>query len=247
MSILEGCRGWTAVSQVEAGVLKLGSREDPSITVVVDCECKRTSGFPMERFKSRALLLQDHYPLRLAALLVVNLPPEMRGVAYEVIKVKVLVFECRLLFIEFLEWTKGASQESGESLKSHAGAWLEQVLSPVTQKKVHLKGPHQYMGLLVEHLGTAENIPSFLGGSCRCVVCNNTGIAKLERQAREIDTRQGQLEAVDRSLEEGPDAEYETTDQSYTSMLRLFILGFLMFWIMVAMVAGHSTPKPPHI
>lgn len=130
------------------------------------------------------------------------------------------------------------------------GAWLKQVLSPVTQKKVHLKGPHRYMGLLVEHLGTAENIPSFLGGSCRCVVCNNTGIPKVERQhfvAREIASRQGQLEAVDRSLEEGPDAEYETTEQSYTSMLRLFILGFLMLWILVAMVAGHSLPKPPHI
>lgn len=102
MSILDGCRGWTAVSQVEAGVLKLGSREDPSITVLVDCECKRTSGFPMERFKSRALLLQDHYPLRLAALLVVNLPPEMRGVAHEVIKVTALALGYRLLSIECL-------------------------------------------------------------------------------------------------------------------------------------------------
>jgi hypothetical protein len=81
------------VSQVEAGVLKLViDKDDPTITVVMDCECENTVGFPLERLKSRIRLLQDHYPCRLASLLVVNLPPEMRGFAQEVLQVRYLNF-----------------------------------------------------------------------------------------------------------------------------------------------------------
>lgn len=65
-------------------------KDDPTITVVMDCECENTVGFPLERLKSRIRLLQDHYPCRLASLLVVNLPPEMRGFAQEVLKVHTL-------------------------------------------------------------------------------------------------------------------------------------------------------------
>ena len=76
------------MSQVEAGVLKLVvNKDDPTITVVVDCECENPLGFPLERLKARIRLLQDHYPGRLAVLLVVNLPPEMRGFALEVLQV----------------------------------------------------------------------------------------------------------------------------------------------------------------
>lgn len=84
------------MSQVEAGVLKLvADKDDPTITVVMDCECENTVGFPLERLKSRIRLLQDHYPCRLASLLVVNLPPEMRGLAQEVLQVH-LIFDTLL-------------------------------------------------------------------------------------------------------------------------------------------------------
>lgn len=73
-------------------------KDDPTITVVMDCECENTVGFPLERLKSRIRLLQDHYPCRLASLLVVNLPPEMRGFAQEVLKVHCLFLFSMLSF-----------------------------------------------------------------------------------------------------------------------------------------------------
>lgn len=77
-------------------------KDDPTITVILDCECENTVGFPIERLKSRVRLLQDHYPCRLASLLVVNLPPEMRGYTQEVLKVSSLSMDlpCKTLLQE---------------------------------------------------------------------------------------------------------------------------------------------------
>lgn len=77
-------------------------KDDPTITVVMDCECENTVGFPLERLKSRIRLLQDHFPCRLASLLVVNLPPEMRGFAQEVLQVQCLFIFPMLLFTSLL-------------------------------------------------------------------------------------------------------------------------------------------------
>ncbi|KAG0558512.1 hypothetical protein M758_10G031400 [Ceratodon purpureus] len=197
------------VSQVEAGVLKLVvDKDDPTITVVMDCECENTVGFPLERLKSRIRLLQDHYPCRLASLLVVNLPPEMRGFAQEVL----------------------------------------QILSPVTQKKVHLKGYRRYMGLLAVQLGPGENVPPFLGGRCKCQICSSKVISEEEQRRileRQAEARQRELEDAGRAMEIVSSRDPLSAEQSYTSTLRLLILGFVIIWIMVAMVAGHGSPKSP--
>jgi len=193
------------VSQVEAGVLKLVvNKDDPTITVVMDCECENPLGFPLERLKARIRLLQDHYPGRLAVLLVVNLPPEMRGFALEVL----------------------------------------QIASPVTQKKVHLKGYRRYMGLLAMHLGASGGIPPFLGGTCACQICSTKVISEdehhkiLERQA---ESRQRELEDAGRASQEvDSNKDLLSTEQSHMSTLRLLIVGCIIIWIMVAMVAGRT-------
>lgn len=66
------------VSQVEFGVLNLLDVEHPQLTVLMDCHGLSPFGFPVQTFRSCAVLLQDHYPNRLGCLLVVRLPSVAR-------------------------------------------------------------------------------------------------------------------------------------------------------------------------
>ncbi|KAH9325338.1 hypothetical protein KI387_005516, partial [Taxus chinensis] len=75
------------VSQVEYGVLHLLNLEDPRITVVMDCEGISTFGFPMQMVKSCSVLVQNHYPTRLAALYITNLSPFVRVIAQAIIQI----------------------------------------------------------------------------------------------------------------------------------------------------------------
>lgn len=75
------------VSQVEYGVLHLLNLEDQRITVLMDCEGIPAFGFPVQMMKSCSILVQLHYPTRLASLLVVNLSPVVRVIAKAVIQV----------------------------------------------------------------------------------------------------------------------------------------------------------------
>uniref|UniRef100_A0A7I4EJ63 CRAL-TRIO domain-containing protein n=1 Tax=Physcomitrium patens TaxID=3218 RepID=A0A7I4EJ63_PHYPA len=171
------------VSQVEAGVLKLVvDKDDPTITVIMDCECENTLRFPMERLKSRIRLLQDHYPCRLATLLVVNLPPEMRGFAQEVF----------------------------------------QIQNPVTQTKVHLNGYRRYMGLIAQHLGASENVPPFLGGTCKCQICSNKVLSDEDQRIilkRQAEARQWELEDANRARELDLCRDISSSEQPYMSLV----------------------------
>ncbi|CAO2826123.1 unnamed protein product [Amaranthus hypochondriacus] len=69
------------VSQMEYGILHLVKAEDPLVTVLMDCEGLSPFGFPLHSMRSCAILLQDHYPNRLAALYVVRLPSIARVIA----------------------------------------------------------------------------------------------------------------------------------------------------------------------
>ncbi|KAF3794083.1 Phosphatidylinositol/phosphatidylcholine transfer protein [Nymphaea thermarum] len=69
------------VSQVEYGIMNLVNKDDPRITVVLDCERISALRFPMKMMKYCSTLMQDHYPNRLASLLVIRLPPVVRLLA----------------------------------------------------------------------------------------------------------------------------------------------------------------------
>lgn len=75
------------VSQIEYGILNLVPRDDPRVTVLVDCEGLSPLRFPMKMMISCSTLMQDHYPNNLATCLVIRLPPIVRVLAQTVIQV----------------------------------------------------------------------------------------------------------------------------------------------------------------
>jgi hypothetical protein len=114
----------------------------------------------------------------------------------------------------------------------------------VTQKKVHLKGYRRYMGLLAMHLGASGGIPPFLGGTCACQICSTKVISEDEQHKileRQAESRQRELEDAGRASQEvDSNKDLLSTEQSHMSTLRLLIVGCIIIWIMVAMVAGRT-------
>ncbi|KAI3507773.1 hypothetical protein L1887_22767 [Cichorium endivia] len=74
------------VSQVEHGILHLVNKENPEITVLVDCE-GLSIRFPLQLLRSCCAILQENYPGRLGCLFVIRLPPVVRVIAQTFIQV----------------------------------------------------------------------------------------------------------------------------------------------------------------
>ncbi|KAK8596375.1 hypothetical protein V6N13_001003 [Hibiscus sabdariffa] len=112
-----------------------------------------------------------------------------------------------------------------------------QVLKPVTRKKLKIGG-EMYRKVLLENLQT---LPSYLGGDCRCTKCLNI-VHDMRRP------RTDQLNKIhangDASGSEDPstlDLVYEDDiDQSSScfQVLRTAIIGLLMLWVLIAIMAG---------
>jgi len=75
------------VSQVEHGLRNKVLKDDARLTVVMDCQGTSVFGFPLNMVKSCSVLVQEHYPTRLAALFVINLPPVVQVLANAVLQV----------------------------------------------------------------------------------------------------------------------------------------------------------------
>ncbi|PKA48550.1 hypothetical protein AXF42_Ash017449 [Apostasia shenzhenica] len=75
------------VSQIEHGLLSFIDDEVQQITVLIDCERLSPFKFPMNMLKSCSTLVQDHYPNRLGALLILRLPSLVRVLAQTFIQV----------------------------------------------------------------------------------------------------------------------------------------------------------------
>lgn len=75
------------VSQVEHRLRNKMPKDDPRLTVVMDCRGTSAFGFPLNLIKSCSVLVQEHYPTRLAALFVINLPPIVQVLANAVLQV----------------------------------------------------------------------------------------------------------------------------------------------------------------
>ncbi|OAY51791.1 protein real-time [Manihot esculenta] len=75
------------ISQVEHGVLHLVDKDNPQITVLVDCDGISPLRLPMQIVRSCSSLLQDNFPNRLGHLLVIRLPPVVRVIAQTFIQV----------------------------------------------------------------------------------------------------------------------------------------------------------------
>lgn len=75
------------ISQVEYGVLHFVDRENPQITVLVDCEGLSPLRIPMQILRSCSSILQDHFPNRLGCLFVIRLPAIARVIAQTFLQV----------------------------------------------------------------------------------------------------------------------------------------------------------------
>ncbi|KAI7983151.1 hypothetical protein LOK49_LG15G01436 [Camellia lanceoleosa] len=73
------------VSQVEHGILHLVDRENPQITVLVDCEGMSRLRFPTQIMRSCFAIFQDHFPNRLGFLFAIRLPPDVRKLLHKLL------------------------------------------------------------------------------------------------------------------------------------------------------------------
>jgi hypothetical protein len=76
-----------AVSQVEYGVLNMTKEDDACLTVIMDCEGVSHVGFPLHMTKCCCVLVQDHFPMRLASLFLINLHPVLHQLANDIMEV----------------------------------------------------------------------------------------------------------------------------------------------------------------
>jgi len=76
-----------AVSQVEYGVLNMTKEDDARLTVIMDCEGVSHVGFPLHMTKCCCVLVQDHFPMRLASLFLINLHPVLHRLANDIMEV----------------------------------------------------------------------------------------------------------------------------------------------------------------
>ncbi|KAH8955559.1 hypothetical protein BDL97_08G145400 [Sphagnum fallax] len=122
---------------------------------------------------------------------------------------------------------------------------IMQVLKPSTREKVHVEGK-RYRERLTSCLGGEERVPFYLGGKCKCSLC-----AELKSQSKQdmslvvhrAQSESEQLEDDDMAIEESAYGERLSIYRSYSFTLRVIIVGLLMLWIVVAMVAGFYEPQ----
>ncbi|GMI97088.1 hypothetical protein like AT3G46450 [Hibiscus trionum] len=112
-----------------------------------------------------------------------------------------------------------------------------QVLKPVTRKKLKIGG-EMYRKVLLENLQT---LPSYLGGDCRCTKCLNI-VHDVKRPRTDRFNMIHRNEDVSDSEDPSTlDLIYEDdTEQSWgcLQVLRTAIIGVLMVWVLIAIMAG---------
>ncbi|XP_077214056.1 uncharacterized protein LOC143848888 [Tasmannia lanceolata] len=206
------------VSQIEHGVLHLVNVEDPRITVLIDCEGISTIKFPMQMMRSFSGLVQDHYPNRLGLLFVIRLPPLVRVIAQTFI----------------------------------------QVLKPTTRQKVCIVG-EMYHKDLCEHI---QALPLFLEGKCTCCKCRMILHGGNHRHQIEetpeneprgnfldndsVGDRNLSVELhgsfLDNDLVGDPNLSDLPFSGNCDKILRMAIIGTLMLFVFIALIAGVYDP-----
>ncbi|GLJ40935.1 hypothetical protein SUGI_0846840 [Cryptomeria japonica] len=108
---------------------------------------------------------------------------------------------------------------------------LIQVLKPVTREKLHILGDN-YPRILSEYL---ELVPSFLGGDCKCTSCTRV---RFNDDMDIVMNSKSSLHGNDEMDIEGTSYDNETSQDVGSHVLRAIIVALLMFWVLVATLAG---------
>lgn len=121
------------------------------------------------------------------------------------------------------------------------------VLKPATRKKIHVEGD-QHASALAEHHGGAASLPNFLGGSCNCSNCQKA--VSITRSTRlQFFTKEQICDGTDDEvgLEESYREQECNSYHRYNWVLRAIIVGFLMLWVIVGLLAGLFDPEKDFI
>ncbi|KAJ0911642.1 putative CRAL-TRIO lipid binding domain-containing protein [Helianthus annuus] len=113
-----------------------------------------------------------------------------------------------------------------------------QVLRPATRQKLKIVG-RAYKTTLSEYLQT---FPSYLGGECACSRCSK--LSNSHRQLPQFDeiTNNRQLDGT--GFERlGPDHEFGYANEGCERVLRSAVVGILMVWVLIALIAGIVDPE----
>ena len=113
-----------------------------------------------------------------------------------------------------------------------------QVLKPTTKRKIHIEGEN-YSNALAEHYGGHTSLPKFLGGNCSCSKCAHLQLISGENQ-HSFNSNNGT--DVDACREEDLVSRDLISYNKFNVMLRAIIIGFLMLWVVVSLLAGFFDP-----
>ncbi|MCE3051448.1 hypothetical protein HAX54_049862 [Datura stramonium] len=117
-----------------------------------------------------------------------------------------------------------------------------QVFKPVTRQKLRFEG-EMYQKVLSECLQT---LPSYLGGLCTCSRCASFDISKMH-STRNDHQETAITEIINNSLDltslhSGGQTDIQT-NYNCDQVLRKAVLGVLLFWVFIALIAGVYDPE----
>ncbi|XP_062015830.1 uncharacterized protein LOC133732317 [Rosa rugosa] len=117
-----------------------------------------------------------------------------------------------------------------------------QVLKPYTREKLRIEG-NMYRKILSECL---ETLPSYLGGKCLCRICSDINTKDMQQpRTNDIMKRELRVSVCEGGSLHSPDPTCETEvepNHNCDQLLRTAIVSILMFWILIAFIAGLYDP-----
>lgn len=120
---------------------------------------------------------------------------------------------------------------------------VTKVLKPGTRQKLKIVG-EMYQKILTENFQT---LPSYLGGTCKCVRCSNHSICNM-RLRQIIETRETEGRADINGCEDMPSPCQSNLTHMHMNgncdqALRASVIGLLVFWVLIAFLAGMYDPE----
>jgi hypothetical protein len=125
-----------------------------------------------------------------------------------------------------------------------------QVLKPSTRRKIRIEG--EDYKVLAEHCGGYDSMPKFLGGDCSCSRCNHA-ISNPRAASLQLITGENQASTASSSVIDAREEDLVSREQDiasynkFNTVLRAIIIGFLMLWVVVSLIAGFFDPDEAHL
>ncbi|PHT46765.1 hypothetical protein CQW23_15923 [Capsicum baccatum] len=118
-----------------------------------------------------------------------------------------------------------------------------QVFKPATRQKLRFEG-EMYQKVLSEFLQT---LPSYLGGQCTCSRCASFDMSKMHNTGVNDHPETAITEIINNpldltSLHSGEETEIPT-NSNCDQVLRKAVISILLFWVLVAFIAGVYDPE----